>query len=212
MFTKRQIYDALYPTLLKYSDSKEEVFAIIDDIYKQLTDARRKANQSGKELTKNDEVLLVQRNFFQNGGKFGPKGKYYGLLPYGPSNEIYYDLSNESFDDDSLFYNTPLPSISGGRRKTVNKKAKKMENTLSKELMYLVLLDDGYPVKKSMTKKELQKYSDHYEKRGGNILTSGIFKSFGDFGSDLVDKYPKLALKYASDHPDEVIKFISSLV
>ena len=212
-YTKEQVFDALYPTLKQYTDTKEEALDMIQKLYSVLLKARREVNASQfhsgakKPLDKYDEGRLITQEFYNN--KFH-KGMYNGILPYGIAEVMEHDLENEQFESpNKLFFNTPMSGL-GLKKRGRGRPHKIHKKNLTKGEMVDILHEHGLKGNMSMTKAELEKLF-RANVKGGNILTSGIFKEFGDFGSKLIDEYPKAGLKYAIEHPDQVAKLIAKL-
>lgn len=213
MYSKEQLFDAFYPVLKQYTDTKEQAVEIIADLFSILQKARRAVNASQyttdarKTLDANDERNVILQEFYKNKQH---TGKYFGFLPYGVPDTMVGNLYNEPFDDPSrVFFNTPLTGL-GLRKKSKGRPYKIHKTKMTKAELVDILHEHGLKGNMSMKKDELERIFKENVK-GGNILTSGIFKEFGDFGSKLIDEYPKKGLKYALEHPDDVAKLIAKL-
>lgn len=214
-FSLNQLYDSLYPTLSQYADDKGQAIGMIQYLYDLLLKDRRAsyAAEGGREPpTKQEEINTVVGEFYKSKKH---TGKFAGLMPYGVPERMGYDLGNEDFDNPSkLFFNTPLGAgMKLGKRIDIEKKTIVVKKRLFKKDLVLLIHANKLKGNMNMSKAELLAVIHNHNKlHGGNILTSGVFKEFGDFGSDLLTKYPKMALQYAIDNPDVIAKAVSKVL
>jgi len=214
MYSKEQLYDAFYPVLKQYADTKEQAIGIIIDLFSILQKARRAVNagqyttEGRGNLTAQEERQVLLQEFYKNKQH---TGKYFGFLPYGVADTMVGNLYNEPFDEpDKVFFNTPMTGVGMKTKRGRGRPHKIHKKKLTKGELVDILHEHGLKGNMSMTKAELEKIF-HANVKGGNILTSGIFKEFGDFGSKLIDEYPKAGLKWAVNHPEDVAKLIAKL-
>lgn len=212
-FSLNQLYDSLYPTLSQYADDKSQAIGMIQYLYDLLLKDRRASYiaEGGHEPpNKQEEINTVVGEFYKSKKH---TGKFAGLMPYGIPERMGYDLSNEDFDNPTkMFFSTPLGSSLGRKvqlKGSSNKKACAIgpKKKLLKKDMVKLIHGSGLKGNMNMSKAQL-----HGILHGGNILTSGVFKEFGDFGQDLLTKYPKMALQYAIDNPDVIAKAVSKVL